>query len=136
MRTGQTVQRYQLKISLESDYAALLPVGAPETDLVDVLCDVSDQLGAAARAAAAVAVTQRQMSTAELANVTGNLLDSAFETGDLETVYQALNSAGALKKAPAAANCTLDCASLGRAECDVDWSLLPVSPFDVGSHPE
>ena len=46
---------------------------------------------------------------AALANVTGNLLDSAFETGDLETVYQALNSAGALKAAVDVVNCTLDC---------------------------
>ena len=109
---------YQLKVTVESEISALLPVGAKGAgDVVRTLCYVADQLDAQALAEVDAQVTQREMSAEALANVTGNLLDSAFETGDLETVYQALNSAGSLKAAAPEVECTANCRSLGRKKC-------------------
>ncbi|KAH8071373.1 hypothetical protein JL721_4348 [Aureococcus anophagefferens] len=75
---------------------------------------VVDQYGAKARASATAVVETRELTTAQLANLTDSLLYAAFDTGNTEAVYQTLNSAGTLL---GKANCSLDCADYGREVC-------------------
>ncbi|KAH8071292.1 hypothetical protein JL720_11502 [Aureococcus anophagefferens] len=103
---------FQLKTGLSLSYDALLPGHGPRE--VVAIAYVVDQYGAKARASATAVVETRELTTAQLANLTDSLLYAAFDTGNTEAVYQTLNSAGTLL---GKANCSLDCADYGREVC-------------------
>ncbi|KAK7236146.1 ribosome binding protein [Aureococcus anophagefferens] len=105
---------FQLKTGLSLSYDALLPAGTDLAREVVAIAYVVDQYGAKARASATAVVETRELTTAQLANLTDSLLYAAFDTGNTEAVYQTLNSAGTLL---GKANCSLDCADYGREVC-------------------
>ncbi|KAH8051419.1 hypothetical protein JL720_15130 [Aureococcus anophagefferens] len=87
---------FQLKTGLSLSYDALLPAGTDLAREVVAIAYVVDQYGAKARASATAVVETRELTTAQLANLTDSLLYAAFDTGNTEAVYQTLNSAGTL----------------------------------------
>ena len=129
-----TEVEYQLIADTPSDSfdGARLPQGAGNASEVDAVAYVADQLQAVARAvdtvvvcpfgravptsSGGVACRSTPVVVTNLANQTGALLASAFETGDVAAVFQAMVSSSSMLNA---VNCSRPCERLHRATCEV-----------------
>ena len=116
---------YQLLSDTPSDsYAsALLPRGGGNASEVTGVAYVSDQLAAAARAHDTVVVApDHSVSVADLANATAGLFAAAFETGDVEGLFEAMVTSSSIMNG---ANCSAPAGGCGvrnRETCTVDFT--------------
>ena len=96
---------------------ALLPRGGGNASEVICIGYVADAHAAASRATAVATVLPMSVSVSDLANITARIFNDAFDTGNVETAFQAMVATSSVLNA---ANCSVPCASeLNRASCEV-----------------
>ncbi|GMI08138.1 hypothetical protein TrVE_jg1287, partial [Triparma verrucosa] len=103
--------------SLSSKIAdVILPSGGGNQSVVEVFTRVFDIYGSSSEASVEAFVTTPKLTTAELANLTQALSDSALAKGDTSGVFQVLSSSSSILNS---LNCSLapSCQALNRAEC-------------------
>jgi hypothetical protein len=95
---------------------ALLPRGGGNSSVITGVAYISDQLEATASESVDVVCAPVSITVTELSNMTGQMLASSFESGNVEGVFQVMVASSSVLNA---VNCTtVSCGPLLREICD------------------